>query len=809
MKNWLLLAAGLLFEVTCSTAHPAVRDVFSITGKVLDENKQPVSFASVTLLNAADSSLIKGEVSDEAGDFDIENISAGNYILNISFLGYEPYSREINVVQSTDVGAIDLMKVSASLQEVVVTAAKPLLERENDKIVMNVESSALASAGNALDVLQRAPGVIVDNDGNIRLKGKQGVLVMIDGKETYLSPDQLAAQLRNTAAETISKVEVISNPGAKYEAQGSAGIINIVTKKNRRQGFNGSVNGSAARGESWSYDCGLNLNYRDKKFNLFGNYNYSNDDQVQQRDIWRNVNYEGELTRIHDDNVQTNHYNDNNFKAGIDYFINEKNTLGFVASGYVFHEKDDNFTDVTVFNSNDVVESSSTSEGDINDRFNNISLNLNYNAKFDSLGRELTVNADYAYYDGLNNDTYTTTYFNTEGNQTGDPDYLNNYNPTTVDIKSLKLDYTQPLNSKLKLEAGGKFSYVITDNDLQVTQLENNEWVNDPTRSNHFRYTENINAAYVNLAAQFKKLSLQAGLRGEQTIANGNSITIDNTFDRNYFQLFPSLSLNYAMNDNNSFGFSYSRRIDRPRYQSLNPFVFYLDQYLLGVGNPNLKPQLTQSVSLSYTLKQKYTVSLDYSYTVDNIIDLFYQNDSTRVVYEKPDNFDHQHYVDASFFAPIDVTKWWSVTPAVTVYYITETEQYESTVFTKSDVSWNGNLQNNFRLPDGFSLDVSAFYQSSGIWSIAEFKAFGSVDAGVKKNVLKDNGTIRLSVQDIFNTNHINGTIQYANLDGSVIQHNDTRQAKLTFTYRFGKQTEQRRHDGGNEEEKSRVGAGH
>lgn len=809
MRRFLLAAACLLIGLRQASSLPFTYNTGTIMGKVLDELNKPVPLATILLINATDSTLAKGEVTDESGAFRMENIVSGNYLLRITFLGYETVEESLSVGESVDLGEIYLKKSTASLEEVTVSAERPLIERVNDKLVMNVESSALASAGSMLDVLQRAPGVTVDNDGNIRLKGREDVLVMMDGKETYLSPDQLAAQLKNSPAESVSKIEVISNPGAKYEAQGSAGIINIVTKKNKKPGLNGSVNGGVSRGELWSYDGGLNLNYHNKKFNLFGNYNYSNEGQYQTRDIRRTVNYENVITQIYDDNEQTNYYTDHSYKAGIDYYINERNTLGFVASGYFFGEVDDNFTAVSVYDANQNIQSSSTSEGDIHGKFNNISLNLNYDVKLDTAGQALTVNADYAYYDGLNDDTYTTTYYNTENNQAGEPELLNNYNPTTVDIKSLKLDYTYPFSAKLKLDAGAKVSYVITDNDLLVTLFENDEWVEDSTRSNHFRYTENINAVYVSASGQFGKMSVQAGLRGEQTVADGNSYTLENTFHRNYFQLFPSLSINYAVSDNHALGLSYSRRIDRPRYQSLNPFTFYLDQYLLSKGNPNLQPQLTQSVSLSYTFRQRYTVSADYSYTVDNIIDLFYQNDSTGLVVEMPDNFDHQHYYSTSFFAPIDVTKWWSVTPAITVYYITETEQYESSVFSNSDWSWNGNLQNTFQLPAGFVLDVSAFYQSAGIWSIAEFKSFGSVDAGLKKKVLKDNGTIRLSAQDIFNTNHITGSIKYANLDGYVEQGNDTRQIKLSFTYRFGSQPQQRNHEGGNEDEKSRVGTGH
>ncbi|MCY7409453.1 MAG: TonB-dependent receptor [Chitinophagales bacterium] len=809
MKNFLLIAAWLCFAIQLKAQSTNSNSFNNITGKIIDEKNSPVEFATITLLSAKDSSLVKGEMSEASGAFSMENIASGNYFLEISYVGYQQYSNFIQLQKDFDAGNISLQKNINELAEVVVQDKKPLIERDNEKVVMNVESSNFSSTGNALDVLQRAPAVIVDNDGNIRLKGKQGVLVMIDGKETYLSADQLANQLRNTPADAISKIEVISNPGAKYEAQGNAGIINIVTKKNKKQGFNGNITGSVAHGELWSYHGGLNLNYRDKKYNLFGSYNYSNDDQQQLRDIWRTVIYNGDVTILNDYNTEISQFNNNTYKAGIDYFVNDKNTVGFIFSGFNFTNPDNNLTNVDVYDGNNVLQSSSTSEGDINGTYNNVSFNLNYDGKFDSLGRGLSANADYSHYNGLSDGDYTTTYFDAAGNQQGKPYLLNNYNPTSVDIKSIKLDYTHPLKNKWKLEAGTKLSYVVTDNDLQVSTFENESWRVDTTQSNHFKYTENINAAYVSAAKQFKNWSVQAGLRGEQTIADGNSITIENTFSRNYFQLFPSASVNYDLNEKNNFAFFYSRRIDRPRYQDLNPFVFYLDQYLLSQGNPNLQPQLTHSLSLSYTFKKQYTFTADYSYTKNNIIDLFYQNDSTKITYETPGNFDHQNYYDVSFYAPFEITKWWSLTPSVTAYYISESTQYNETIFSKSDLSWNGNLQNTFQLPKGFSVDLSAFYQSAGIWSIAEFRQFGSIDLGLKKSLMNGQATLKFTASDILNTNHIVGNINYANIDGYVTQNNDTRQFTLSFSYRFGKQTAQaREHRTGDEEEKRRVKTG-
>lgn len=808
MKKLLLMSVWLCFVLTSREQAKNNDFFYNITGKVLDENKSSVEYATVTLLSQKDSSLVKGEVSDENGAFEVDHVPQGDYLVSISSVGFQKYAAAISLDHSLDLGNINLKKDAAELNEVVVQGTKPLIERDNEKLVMNVETSSLSSAGNALDVLQRAPGVVVDNDGNIRLKGKQGVLVMIDGKETYLSPEQLANQLRNMPADNISKVEVISNPGAKYEAEGNAGIINIVTKKNKRHGFNGGISAGVSKGQYWGTNESLNLNYRTKKVNLFGNYSFDIYDRGQTLDVHRNIMYNDVLSQISEESILEHESTTGNAKTGIDYFINDKHTIGFVASGYLSPENDYNNTMASFSNASNDLQSSSSNNGVNNGHYKNISLNLNYDGKFDTLGRELKADADYSYYNNSSDANYTTHFFDASGNETGTPYQEFDFNPTTVDIKSIKIDYTRPLKKIGTLDLGMKSSYVITDNDLQVNTIMNGEMIPDSSRSNHFKYSENINAGYVNFSHHWKKVSIQAGLRGEQTVAEGNSVSLENTFHHNYFQLFPSISVSDDINDRNSINLSYSRRIDRPAYQQLDPFVYYLDQYLYEQGNPNLQPQLTHSLSFTYMYKQTYSITFDYALTTNNLVELFYQIDSTHTTYVTPGNFDNQNYYDVTVYAPFTITKWWNVTPVVTVYYIDQNTNYLGEEFKSSKLSLSANLQNSFQFPKGFSADVTAMYQSPGIWSVATFKGFGDITAGITKQLLKGKAKMKLSVSDIFYTNFIDGSIQYANLDGTFLQHNDTRRANLTFTYNFGKQQASRDHRSSDEEEKSRVKTG-
>lgn len=804
MKKLLLIAVGACLALASNSQIT----FYNITGKILDGNKSPIEFATVALLSQNDSSLVKGEISDESGAFDVEHIQKGNYFIAISYVGFQKYFSPVSLEHSLNLGSINLTKDATELDEAVVQASKPLIEHNNEKLVLNVESTSLSSAGNALDVLQRAPGVVVDNDGNIRLKGKQEVLVMIDGKETHLTQEQLTTQLRNMSADQISKVELITNPGANYDATGSAGIINIVTKKNKKQGFNGGTSAGVSKGDYWGTNESLNLNCRTKKVNLFGNYSFQRGDRGQTLDIHRNITFNDVLSKIGEKSSLEHQSNNSSVKAGADFFINEKQTIGFVASGFLDPEKDYNNTFASFTNASNDLQSSSSNSGVNNGHYKNISFNLNYDGKFDTLGRELKVDADYSYYDNSADANYTTHFFDASGIESGSPYIEYDFNPTTVDIKSIKLDYTQPLKKIGTLDFGMKSSYVVTDNDIQVNTLVNDEMIPDVLRSNHFKYTENINAGYISFSHQWKKIGLQAGLRGEQTVADGNSVSLNNTFRRNYIQLFPSVSLNDEINDKNSLSISYGRRIDRPAYSQLDPFVYYLDQYLYEQGNPNLQPQLTHAISLTYMYKQSYSITVDYALTTNNLIELFYQVDSTNTTFVTPGNFESMQFYDVTVYAPFTIAKWWNVTPVVTAYYIDQNTNYLGEKFRNNKLSFTANIQNSFQFPKGFSADVSAMYQSPGIWSVATFTGFNEITAGVTKQLMKGKARVKLSMSDIFLSNYIFGSIQYANLDGTFLQHNDTRQANVTFTYNFGKQQQSRDHRSSDEEEKSRVKTG-
>jgi outer membrane receptor protein involved in Fe transport len=807
MKKILLAAAWLCFAIylPCNAG--------TITGKILDQDKQPVEFATVTLVKAEDSSLVKGEFSDANGIFSFEKIHDGRFDLIITNIGHKKFSLE-NIQldeknQDVQLGTILLEPASTEISEVTVIAQKPMIQHENDKIILNIEGSPIASGGSVLDALEKAPGVLVDQDGNISLRGKQGVLVMIDDKPTYLSAEQLANQLKGMPADAVSKIEVITNPSARYDAEGNAGIINIVTKKNKNLGLNGSVTGGLERSQEWSPEAGLQLNYRVKKVNLFGNYNYSDNRQLRTLDVIRNFNYDGVESSVHETSELANSYLDHTYKAGVDYFLNDRNTIGFVASGYFDRYSTDNNTSAVIYNSNGVYEPSSHTYGDLDYTSNNYSFNLNYDGKVDTSGTTLSADLDYSRFDGDGNDDYTTTYFNEDGSETDSPLLYNTQNPGTIDIRSAKIDFTKTLVKVWNVEAGAKVSAVKNDNSEIFSVLQNSEWVIDTTKTNHFIYTENIYAGYVQLNRQFGNISVQGGLRGELTDATGNSVTLHENFNRNYFQLFPSVNISDRINDVHTVSVSYSRRIDRPHYDQLNPFLFFLDPYVYEQGNPNLKPQLTNSIELSYLLKETYSLSLSYSRTKDQIEEQFYQTDSSKTILLLSDNFGENTTYALTAYAPLQPVKWWSVTPVVTAFYQDLETDYLETTYHKTNFAFNLNLQNNFSLPKGFSLELTGQYQSPVIFSIASIKSYGDVSVGVKKSFWDGKATLKVNARDIFDTNYIRGDIVYANIDSHFEQNNDSRRFGATFSYRFGNSTSaQRQRQGAIDEETGRVKRG-
>jgi iron complex outermembrane receptor protein len=792
------------------------------TGKlngVVTGAQKPLESASIGLLKAKDSSVVKRSVTDQAGKFSIDEITAGKYLVVATAVGFQKAYSEVFEISASQpaytVKAFALKSASKDLEAVTVTSKKPFVEQKLDRTVINVDASPTNAGATVMDVLEKSPGISVDKDGNISVKGKSGVMILVDGKSTYLSGQDLANMLKNLPATNLDQIEIMTNPPAKYDASGNSGVINIKTKKTKTVGYNGSVTGNYGQGVYPKANLSTNLNYRENKVNYFANGSYFYNENFGKMEIMRKFRDQNtnELLSMFDQTANSQRDNKGfSYKLGADYFMNKKTTVGFVVTGY--DSRNTEYTDNTTLikDKNGVVTTRTQAVNDVNSAYKNIGANMNLRHVFDSTGKELTADLDYINYSSNATQTLSNKFYDKAGNKQSADEVLRGYLPSNIDIYSAKLDYLQPLKNGSRFEAGFKTSFVQTDNDAQYSNLNasTGNYETDLNRSNHFLYKENINALYANLVKQLdKKWSAQFGLRLENTNSNGNQLTTGQKFDRDYTQLFPTVYVGYAASAKNQFAVSYGRRIDRPNYQDLNPFFYFLDKYTYQVGNPYLNPQFSNNFELNHTFNSMLTTSLSYSVT-DNIIqDVLEQVDSTHTSFVKKSNIAKRvsYGGSVSFNAPL--AKWWRTSLYMNVFDNVFTGVVNGGAIDVSGVSFMGNMNNQFTFKKGWSAEISGFYRSSAVQGVLVSNPMWAMNVGVAKQVLKNMGSVRLSVRDLFYSQVFSGYSQYQNVDVTIRQARDSRVVNLSFTYRFSKgKAAQQRKKGGANEEQNRVNIG-
>jgi iron complex outermembrane receptor protein len=799
-----------------------------ITGSVRDAALKNIQSATVSLLKAKDSSIVKFSSTTKGGAFEFSDISNGQYLVAVSSVGYEKaYSIifEVSSSSATSVPVISLTEQAKGLTNVTVTAKKPFIETKIDKTIVNVESSPTSAGATAMDILEKSPGITVDNDGNISLKGKSGVIVMVDGKPTYLSPGDLANMLKNMPASALDQIEIMTNPSSKYDASGNSGIVNIKTKKGKNAGFNGSIMLGATTsiyeldGNTYlipKSQNSFNFNYRKNKINFFGNYNPNyfrgrNTLTLENKFLDPDM----DITGYNETETRFKFGNNNHtLKLGLDWYADKKNVFGIVASGFTFHGHP---TPTTVANLEDVnhqLDKRLVSQTTNKIAFDNGTLNLNWKHSFDSTGKELTADFDYVVYSNTSNMLLTTNYYDGSLQHTGVSN-LKGHLPSDIGIYSFKTDYTHPIKNG-RIEAGAKTSFVRNDNLVNYYYLVNDKWEIDNIRSNHFIYDENINAAYANYSKQVKKWSLQAGLRIENTNSKGNQLgnqVINQTkFTRHSTGLFPTAFASYTINDKNSLTLSYGRRITRPNYQDLNPFTYFLDTLSYRQGNIYLQPQYTHNVELTHAFKGKFITTLNYNNTDDvisQIVKLDPANPSSKIRYLTVDNVATFRNMGISITAPVSIVKWWNANFFLNIYNNHYKGVYDTFNIDLSFSSFTANLTNNFNFGKGWSGELSGFYRYKAISSLTKMEPIYQVAFGLQKQVMKGSGTVRLNVRDPFAWQKFAGLSKYGLIDGSFVARPDQRQITATFTWRFGKATQQnqpRRRNSGAQDEQNRVG---
>ncbi len=792
-----------------------------ITGVVKDGQGKGIEKATVSLLRSKDSSVIKLAVTSASGKYHFAAPGADTYLISATHVGYAPvFSAPVEVNGTAEISVPDMIidKTTGNLEDVTVTSKKPMVEVKADKTILNVEGTINATGTDALGLLRKSPGVLVDKDDNLSLAGKNGVKVYIDGKPTPLAGADLANYLKSIQSAQVEAIELITNPSAKYDAAGNAGIINIKLKKNKAFGTNGSVNAGHNIGVYPKYNAGINFNYRNKGINIFGNYNYSNNKTDMVFNLYRSL-----LDTIFDNKTDGIMGNESHvFKTGIDFFIDKKNTFGVLINGDISENSFNNHSRTPIiYQPTGVVDRILVANNVNKMEGNNVNFNLNYRFG-DTSGHDLNLDADYGIFRNKGNQLQPNSYYNPSGSVLLSQVMYRFISPTDIDIYTFKADYEQ---NYLKgwLGIGGKISSINTGNNFQrfnVSQLKPEVKALDISRSNQFDYHENINALYVNYNRQLKEIMIQFGVRMENTVSSGDSYGLNadgsvntaskKTFKRNYTNLFPSAAITFNKNPMNQWGLSYSRRIDRPVYQDLNPFEFKLDEYTYMKGNTDLRPQYTNIVTLTNTYKYKLNTSLSYSHVKDVFTFLVDTTEKSKSFLTRK-NLATQDVVALNISYPFSYKSYNAF-----VNFSGNYSHYKadfgggSRVVDLNAASFNIYMQHSygFGKKQEWTGEISGWYNSPAIWEGAfKSKSMWTMDAGMQKTIFKGKGTFKVSVSDIFFSMKFNG---YSNFAGQYSRFSGTfesRQFKTALTWRFGSNTvsDARQRKDASEEEKKRT----
>ena len=762
----------------------------TISGSILDNTSVPIEFANVMLLNAADSTLYKGGLTEDAGKYHFEDVNAGSYIIHSSMVGFgQVYSDQITVDRNTtiEVPALTLSQ-GVEIEQVIVTAKKPFIELKADKMVVNVANSAVNAGNTALEVLEKSPGVIVDNNNNISLRGKQGVLVTINGKNQYMSSDQIARLLETMPSTNIESIEIITNPSAKHDAEGNSGIINIVLKKNEKIGSNGNISSSLRQGWKTSHFHNLDLNYRSEKINIYGGGEYYNWGWKQELNLLRDIPFDGGSTIFDQASIMDEEGDGYNAKIGFDWNINKNTTLSLLAKRNAGDELDinDNITNISGDNAPQFSVLEVLGTGDEN--YGRNTYNANITHKLNDKGLKLTLDADVSQYTNDDQLNYDNFYKNESGDEVAESFYLRNMQDTEINIFATTADLEIPVNDKLNLETGIKYSNVGSENSTRFEHQESGEWVNDNNRSNTFMYDEEIYAVYLNGSGNIGTYQIQGGLRLEHTESEGRSITLRTEVPRSYTNLFPSISISKAYNEKHNLSFSYSRRLERPNYRSLNPFEDYLDQYTFEKGNPFLNPQYSNAFGLNYMMGRSLFVAVNYSRTIDAITEVIEQISSENKTFQTEQNLDGFNNFSLTLSAP----KIWTETFTSRFNYTTFYNDFKSAIpsgtLDNQNLAHMFKIDNEIQLPRGWNAEVSAEYQTKLQFGLFQVDPQSSIDLGISKRFMEGKAKFKMGVTDLFYTSNSKVSIIQDDINLVVDQLRDSRRVTISLSYSFGNQ---------------------
>lgn len=783
-----------------------------IQGSVLDMKKQPLSFANVLLLNNKDSSIVSGVMAGEEGTYNLTNFKPGNYILGVKMLGYiSNFSEPFEIINSNTHlhnAPIFLEESSFQMDDVDIIVKKPIYELKIDRMVVNVENSITSSGNTALEVLEKSPGVIVDRQNyGISLSGKSGVMVMINGKQNRMPIDAAVQMLDAMSADNVKKIELITTPPSKYDAEGNAGIINIVLKKNEAIGTNGSLSLVAGMANKEKFSGSLNINHHTGKVNIFGAYSPSYDNKYQLIEMYRREQKDGSEYESNTESIRDARLMYQDARLGLDYTVSSKTVVGILFEGRIRHWTKGDFNSTEYKKDQQLTSSSEMNVTGFDKWIHGIgNVNLQHHFKEDEI---LDVNFDYLHYENENPTHYIIDNYDEQGIPL-EGEEIDIKKATPINFYVGMIDYSNQFNDKIKLETGAKITVSNFLNNVEVSYLNSGVWEIDDELSNEYAGDENILALYSTLNYKLNEnTSFVGGLRYEYLNSVLNSVMEKGIVDLHYGKLFPTLYFSHKLNTNNTLQLSYGRRIDRPTFNELAPFITFITPEILFAGNEKLLPAFSNLFKVDYQFK---TIMVSFSFTdTQDAISRFqptWSEDETKIYYVSQ-NLDNQKTVSAMLAFPVKVTDWWNMRYNFNWLYQNLKTDYEGENLEREINTYNINSVQSFTISKRISSEILGLYNSGSLSGVSKIKGRGKIDVGVQMKFKNEQSRLSFNVSDILKTytRHFSTDIPELNIYTKTFLDFEPRVAKLTFTHNFGntKTKASRIRNTASEEERKRI----
>ncbi|WDF56588.1 TonB-dependent receptor [Mucilaginibacter sp. KACC 22063] len=815
MRN-LIPAIFLIFFVSITKYGFAQIKSTALQGHVINESLTAAEAATVVLLLQRDSSFYRSTSTDKNGLFKFSAIKPQAYIIMVTKVGAKTFYSKPYHISANNITIVDTIRLTPSavnLSEVIVTDKRKYIEIRPDKTILNIDRNILANGVSAFNILSNAPGVRINSGGVVSLRGNQQASIAINGKLLRLNDADMATYLQNLQSDNIDQIELVQNPSAKDDNMGNGGFINIILKKGKNEGFNGSATVTGGDGNYHLYNTAFSGNYRTRKVNIFGNigYNYRYTDHT--------INTLREVYSTNPILLDTRYYNNQkspvvSFGIGTDFNIDSAHTIGFLIKGSSDNSKFDKNTS-TYKSINAIPDSNFTTLSNLKRSVDIINYNINYAGKIGRTNQTLSADADMGIYNRHNNEDIFSSAKQAivkslsplKASLINGNDTLKNIAPTRYTNNTLKVDYTNPISKGILFEAGIKGAYIKNDNSQNFSYLTDNGFEPISDLTSQFIYKEKTGIAYINFTQTLSRFNYHAGLRVQRTNVNANVATYGIGYQRNYMQYFPMVQFNYQADKASLITLDYNRTAELPGMESLNSTIAYQDNYNYTVGNPYLKPAYSNLVQLTYTLNDKYNIAGFYQ-TTSNFwhFSYFYQNPANSILITTRLNIKRMNYYGIKSSLPVDITSWWNANLYAEFSYYHFKDDVLKLDKGGKDIIFN--LNQDFSIKKNWKLNVSGNYESPSYFGLSSLREVYYVNAGISKSFLNRTASLSLAAEDIFNTRRDSYMTMFSNIDISGYDKRSTRIVRLSFTYRFGKKTVKaaRRHITGNDDEQKRVG---